>query len=212
MAKKGWQKDVRANAQRIWLAGLGAMARAEEEGSKLFTSLVQEGERFQSKGKVQWDEVRREVERTAKKARREAEGAVGKIEKTFDRQVSRTLRRVGVPTRDEISALARRVEELTSAVDRLRARQPVASAAARGGVQAAGKRGSSAGTSKAGASRVAASKAAASKARSSRPGAAGTAVRKAAARRAPARPAPLPEKITTADDVTTTADVKTGPV
>ena len=129
MANKDWQKDARESAHRIWLAGLGALAVAEEEGSKLFSTLVNEGERFQSKGKVQWDEVRNELEQAATKARRGAEGALGKIEEGFDEQVARTLHRVGVPTREEIAALGRRVEELTHAVERLRARQDSAAGA-----------------------------------------------------------------------------------
>ena len=140
MANKDWQKDARESAHKIWLAGLGALARAEEEGSKLFSTLVNEGERFQSKGKVQWDEVRNELEQAATKARRGAEGALGKLEEGFDEQVARTLHRVGVPTREEIAALGRRVEELTHAVERLRARQERGAAAARGGEAAGAKK------------------------------------------------------------------------
>ena len=52
MAKKGWQDDARESAHRIWLAGLGALAKAEEEGSKLFKNLVREGERYETAGKA----------------------------------------------------------------------------------------------------------------------------------------------------------------
>lgn len=194
MANKDWQKDARESAHRIWLAGLGALATAEQEGSKLFSTLVNEGERFQSKGKVQWDEVRNELEQAATKARRGAEGALGKLEEGFDEQVARTLHRVGVPTREEIAALGRRVEELTHAVERLRARQERATAGARGG--GAGAR--------TGASGRAAKPAAAGSA-AGRPGGASGA--KKAARKA----SPLPKKITTTRHVITTADVKTRP-
>ena len=36
--------DFRKYTQQIWLAGLGAFSRAEEEGTKLFDSLVKVGE------------------------------------------------------------------------------------------------------------------------------------------------------------------------
>lgn len=182
MANKDWPKDARESAHRIWLAGLGALARAEEEGSKLFSTLVNEGERFQSRGKLQWDEVWQEVEQAATSARRGAEGALGKLEEGFDEQVARTLHRVGVPTRDEIAALGRRVEELTNAVDRLRARQEFTPGSTKGG--GAGAKAAVAG------------------------GASGA---KKGAKKAAKEPPPLPKKITTTRDVTTTADVETGP-
>ncbi|HAS52088.1 MAG TPA: hypothetical protein DCS21_10250, partial [Gammaproteobacteria bacterium] len=36
--------NIRESASRIWLAGLGAVAKTQEEGEKLFQSLVEEGE------------------------------------------------------------------------------------------------------------------------------------------------------------------------
>jgi poly(hydroxyalkanoate) granule-associated protein len=42
-------KDLRKYTQQIWLAGLGAFAKAEEEGGKLFDNLVKIGEDLESK-------------------------------------------------------------------------------------------------------------------------------------------------------------------
>ena len=36
--------EVRDFARQVWLAGLGAFARAQEEGGKVFDTLVQEGQ------------------------------------------------------------------------------------------------------------------------------------------------------------------------
>ena len=41
--------DFKKYTQQIWLAGLGAFSRAEEEGNKLFDSLVKVGEELESK-------------------------------------------------------------------------------------------------------------------------------------------------------------------
>ena len=172
---------------------LGQMGRIPLDAAHL--PLVNEGERFQSKGKVQWDEVRNELEQAATKARRGAEGALGKLEEGFDEQVARTLNRVGVPTREEIAALGRRVEELTHAVERLRTRQERAAAGARGGGAAGARTGASG----------RAAKPAAAGSAAGRPGGASGA--KKAARKA----SPLPKKITTTNHVITTADVKTRP-
>ena len=44
---------VLSSAHQIWLAGLGAFAKAQAEGTKLFDSLVKEGEAVQARaGKV----------------------------------------------------------------------------------------------------------------------------------------------------------------
>jgi poly(hydroxyalkanoate) granule-associated protein len=119
MNKTGWD-ELRESAHKIWLAGLGAMAVAENEGSKLFSNLVQEGEKFESVGKERLGQLRQEVDEVTSRARQGAQGAWGKVEEGFDEGLARALRRVGVPTREEIAALSRRVEELTAAVDRLR--------------------------------------------------------------------------------------------
>ena len=41
--------ELRKYTKQIWLAGLGAFSRAEEEGNKLFDSLVQVGEELELK-------------------------------------------------------------------------------------------------------------------------------------------------------------------
>ncbi|HCB39950.1 MAG TPA: poly(hydroxyalkanoate) granule-associated protein, partial [Gammaproteobacteria bacterium] len=40
---------VKESANQIWLAGLGAYSKAEEEGGKLFEALVQDGEKLEAK-------------------------------------------------------------------------------------------------------------------------------------------------------------------
>lgn len=128
MAKQ--KGDVRESAHKIWLAGLGALKVAEEEGSKLFKTLVEQGERFESAGKERLKEAkrgadeaaeraRRVAEETAGRARRAAEGAREQIGGALDDTLAKALHRIGVPTREEIAALSRRIEELTRAVERV---------------------------------------------------------------------------------------------
>jgi poly(hydroxyalkanoate) granule-associated protein len=141
MAKKAWKGDVRESAHKIWLAGLGALAVAEDEGSKLFKTLVEQGERYEVQGKERLKEAkkgaeqatagaRKAAEETAERARRAAEEAWQQLGGAFDEKLAKALHRVGVPTRDEISALSRRIEELTRSVDRVRAK-PAARPAAK---------------------------------------------------------------------------------
>lgn len=118
---------IRESAQQIWLAGLGAFAKAQQEGNKVFDALVRQGESIQqSTRKVAEDKV---TEMAAK-----ATGTWDKLEQVFENRVARSLHSLGVPTRDDVAALARRVAELKAAVDKLsgsasRAAKPKSAAA-----------------------------------------------------------------------------------
>jgi len=105
---------VRASTQQIWLAGLGAFAKAQAEGGKVFEALVKEGESVQAKTrKVAEDKV---VDLSAK-----ASGTWDKLETVFEDRVARALHSMGVPTRQDIASLTERVTALTEAVERLSA-------------------------------------------------------------------------------------------
>jgi poly(hydroxyalkanoate) granule-associated protein len=121
MAKKKTEDvttELRESAHRIWLAGLGAVAMAEEEGSKLLSTLVDKGEKFETKQRKQLDKVLRRVD----DAKGKAGSTWGKVEDTMDKKVGDALKRMGVPTRSEINKLTKRVEELTLKVDQLKPR------------------------------------------------------------------------------------------
>ncbi|MEO8014699.1 MAG: phasin family protein, partial [Polaromonas sp.] len=47
---------VKDSAQQIWLAGLGAFSKAQEEGSKVFDTLVKEGMAIQRKTQASAEE------------------------------------------------------------------------------------------------------------------------------------------------------------
>lgn len=115
--KKELQNDLMDSAHQIWLAGLGALALAEEEGSKLFKGLVEKGEDFEKRGKKQFKKVSKKVEDQVETARDQAEGAWGKLGRSFDERVAGALQRLGVPSRMEIQKLTKRVEQLTKKVD-----------------------------------------------------------------------------------------------
>jgi len=121
------QKDVVESASKIWLAGLGALSVAEEEGSKLFKTLVKKGEGFEKRGKKQFDKVQHTVEEQVETVVGKADSAFGKFGKGFDSKVADTLNKLGVPSRMEIQKLTRRVEQLTKKVDTLN-KKPTAKA------------------------------------------------------------------------------------
>jgi poly(hydroxyalkanoate) granule-associated protein len=116
--EKKVQDELKESVHRIWLAGLGALAAAEEEGSKLFNRLVERGRDVEDRGKVEVDKVKDGVE----KMKAKAESTFDAWGEKFDERLTATLHRLGVPTRDEIRNLTRRVEELNAKVEQLKPR------------------------------------------------------------------------------------------
>jgi len=106
--------DVMEAAQKIWFAGLGAMALAQEETSRLFAALVEKGEEMEKAGETPIARV--------KGAAGTAEESWKRIQALIDAQVTAALHRLGVPTRDEIAELGRRIEQLTASIEALKAR------------------------------------------------------------------------------------------
>jgi poly(hydroxyalkanoate) granule-associated protein len=129
---------VRESAQEIWQAGLGAFAKAQHEGTKVFEALVKEGEGLSQKtrglaeGKI--NEVTGKATKAATelstKAQASATEAWDKLEQVFEDRVARALNRLGVPTQRDVQGLAKRVEELTASVQALSGVKPVAAKAA----------------------------------------------------------------------------------
>lgn len=107
------QGKIAESAQKVWLAGLGALAVAEEEGGKLFKDLVRRGESVEGKLKGEVESLRKDIGVLAERARGQAGKVLDRMESGWDEKVGQTLSRLGVPTREEISSLTARVEELT---------------------------------------------------------------------------------------------------
>lgn len=114
-ATKNLQDELKDSAHRIWLAGLGALAAAGEEGTRMFDRLVDRGREYETRGR---DEARKQYEG--------AKSSTDDILKTWsdklDESVTRVLHRMGVPSREEIHNLTRRVEELNAKVEMLKPR------------------------------------------------------------------------------------------
>ncbi len=121
MAKKNGKassKDLKDSANKVWLAGLGALATVGEEGGKMFDELVKKGKAFEPKVMSQVEMAKDKFEVAKGKAGK----AWTKIEGSIDDRVTAAIHRIGVPTRDEIKELSKRVAELTSKVEELRPR------------------------------------------------------------------------------------------
>ncbi len=118
-AEGEFAQTVRESAQQIWLAGLGAFAKAQERGTKfqaesarIFDALVREGEARQSF-------VRKVTGKKVAEAAAKASGTWDKLEQVFEDRVARSLSSLGVPTKKDIETLSKRVTELTEVVQDL---------------------------------------------------------------------------------------------
>ena len=106
--------DFRKYTQQIWLAGLGAFSRAEEEGNKLFDSLVKVGEELESKTTEIADQT---VEKVSEKAKESVTDTKDKVEKLIDHSVNHSLNRIGLVTVKDIQYLESLILQLHSKVD-----------------------------------------------------------------------------------------------
>jgi poly(hydroxyalkanoate) granule-associated protein len=115
------------SAQQIWLAGLGAFAKAQKEGSRFFDTLVEEGARTQEKTRAytqaQFEQAQRKAGPWIETARQRTGDAFAKIEQAFDERIARATQRMQMPTREDIQQLNARLDELTREV-RARSTQP----------------------------------------------------------------------------------------
>ncbi|HHW75544.1 MAG TPA: hypothetical protein GX399_00665 [Xanthomonadaceae bacterium] len=103
-----------------------AVGKAQEETGKVVDSLVREGGKIRDQTmkladetvgemKERVDEVRGMVENV----RTRAADTLDNLEQLFEERVSRALKRLGVPTRDDLQGIARRLEELNGLIKTL---------------------------------------------------------------------------------------------
>lgn len=109
---------LKESAQEIWLAGLGAFALAGDEGGKLFKQLVKRGEGVEKVNKARIHQLTARAE----SLRGDARTAVARLTTPIETGMNSAMHRLGVPTRNEIQTLTRKVEELTRVVAKSKTR------------------------------------------------------------------------------------------
>lgn len=110
------QAEMTESAYKMWLAGLGAFAVAQETGTQLFSDLIKRGREVEAQSKVKAPDMTVSLRGATDRAK----GAMDTLTKGMDQRVTAALHRIGVPTRDEIATLGRRVELLTASVEKLK--------------------------------------------------------------------------------------------
>ncbi|WP_022835408.1 phasin family protein [Salisaeta longa] len=118
-------KELSGRAREVWLAGLGALSRLEEEGDKVFKSLVERGKTYEGKRRNQIDDVANDLRKQQETISKNVTESVNKTTETVSKAVNETLTgalgRLGVPTRDEVQGLSEKVGALSKKLDDLSA-------------------------------------------------------------------------------------------
>jgi poly(hydroxyalkanoate) granule-associated protein len=108
--------ELKESVHKIWLAGIGALSLAEEEGSKLFKDLVEKGQKFEGKTET----TKQKMVGSLDQVKNHFGDLIHKFEDVLNNGISLGLSKVGVPSKEEIELLTKRVEELMSSVDGLK--------------------------------------------------------------------------------------------
>ena len=126
------EASVVENVQQVWLAGMGAIARAQKEGPAAFHEAVAEGIKLLNRSRSNAEQLIRDVFEAAQdsvqsrigSARDQASETWDNIEALFQSRVQKAMQQLGVPSADEIRLLTRRVAELNENVKALSAKRP----------------------------------------------------------------------------------------
>ena len=136
-------QTIKDSAHQIWLAGLGAFAKAQG-GGKVFETLMKEGGSLQRKTQAAAEEklgdVADKMTAMAGEVGHKANAQWDKLEGIFEQRTARALGKLGVPSAKALADLADRVEALAAAVAALqRTAAPAAAPKFKPGKAMAGK-------------------------------------------------------------------------
>jgi poly(hydroxyalkanoate) granule-associated protein len=108
--------QVKDSAQQIWLAGMGAFAKAQAEGRQVFEALVKEGaslqKKTQSAAEERFGEVTSRMTDMAGDVSSRAGQQWDKLESIFEERTAKAMKRLGVPSAKDVAALSARIDEL----------------------------------------------------------------------------------------------------
>ena len=94
---------VRASAQQIWQAGMGAFGRAQEESSKMFAGLIKESKEAQTR-------------HADAQAAQQSNPSSAMSDQEFEKRVARALDNLGMPTKKDLHAFSLQLDALQQAV------------------------------------------------------------------------------------------------
>jgi poly(hydroxyalkanoate) granule-associated protein len=126
-------QSIKESAQQIWLAGMGAFAKAQAEGTQTFDKLIKDGISLQRKTQGMAEEKISEVTGKMTAMAGEVTARAGqhwdKLESLFEQRTAKAVSRLGLPTAKDLAALNERVEKLAAEVAKLAKKAPAKKAA-----------------------------------------------------------------------------------
>ncbi len=124
--ESSWIGEIEKYSRQIWLAGLGAYSKVSKDGSKLFETLVKDGEKAEKEAKSDVDAQVGAAKASARSAKSKVDEvrdrALGKwseLEEAFDKRLNSAISRLGVPSRNEVKELHGKVDTLTRQIEKL---------------------------------------------------------------------------------------------
>jgi poly(hydroxyalkanoate) granule-associated protein len=129
-------QSIKESAQQIWLAGMGAFAKAQAEGTQAFDKLIKDGMSLQKKtqglAEDKLSEVTGKMSAMAGEVTAKAGQHWDKLESIFEQRTAKAMSRLGVPTAKDMAALTARLDKLEAALGkRAGAKAPAEKAAPR---------------------------------------------------------------------------------
>ena len=116
-------QTIKDSAQQIWLAGMGAFAKAQADGTQTFEKLIKDGLNLQKKTQGAAEDKINEVTGRMTAMAGEVTAKAGqhwdKLESIFEQRTAKAMGRLGVPTANDMAALQARIDKLTAEVARL---------------------------------------------------------------------------------------------
>ncbi|MEP7301226.1 MAG: phasin family protein [Caldimonas sp.] len=112
--------SVKESAREIWLAGMGAFAKAQAEGKQVFEALVKEGASLQKKtqnvAEEKFGEVTNRMTSMADEVTSKAGQQWDKLETIFEDRTAKALKKLGVPSSKDVQGLMDRIDALSAQV------------------------------------------------------------------------------------------------
>jgi len=116
-------EQMKQSAQQIWQAGLGAFAKAQHEGGKVFESLVKEGSKLQEttlQAQAKVAEAAAKASAMASDMGQRASSQFDRLEGIFEERVAKALHQLGLPDAHDMAALQARVSALEAELQALK--------------------------------------------------------------------------------------------
>ncbi len=106
------RRTILEMARKVLLAGMGAVALAQDEVEAFVNKLIERGEIAEKDGKNLIDDLREKRKKETKKA-----------EKEVNKRIEEVLERLNVPSKADIEALNQKIATLTEKIDELKEAQ-----------------------------------------------------------------------------------------